>query len=160
MGTLVAFLVRHKDRLALLNRSWFPNVLFWGGTLVVGVLLIPRPLLATVGWFNVTALFSLLALGFGAILLALVLNQKLYGRLFESRFLFFFSKISYSLYPAHMVFLGITLKMVDAVLDPWTVPPAVRFLVYVPLFLVLSVTWSLALHYVVEKPVLLLKDRI
>jgi peptidoglycan/LPS O-acetylase OafA/YrhL len=160
VGTACAFVYhahrRGEWRIGPAAATW----LFWGGAATVGVLLCSHRLLDRVSWFDATLLFSILSLGFGAVLLGLVLHRGRYAGFFQGRTLFFFSKISYSLYLVHMVFLASTYALVDGWIGLDRFPVWFGMLVYLPIFGAVSVLASLLLHYAVEKPFLLLKDRI
>ena len=110
-------------------------------------------------WFRAVLLLPLLSLGFGAVLLSLVLRRDEPAGWLGSRTLFFFSKISYSLYLVHQMFdKNLFQRLQD---QAWftTLPASGQLLVFLPIFLTISLLASLLLHYVVEKPFLLLKDR-
>ena len=72
----------------------------------------------------------------------------------------FFSKISYSLYLVHFVFVGATSDMLNRFTWYEDLSPAGRFGVNFPVFCALSILAALVLHYAVEKPFLILKDRV
>jgi len=98
IGSFCAYLYHHRDQFVWLSRPWVGRGLFVGGATVVGVLLCGRPLLeGEIGWFGATLLFPLLALGFGAVTLSLAVCPGPWSGLFRARWLFFFSRISYSL---------------------------------------------------------------
>lgn len=160
VGTGCAFLYHaHRQgrwQIGPVAASW----LFWGGVGTVGVLLCSHRLLERVSWFDATILFSILSLGFGAVLLGLVLHRGPYADFFRGRTLFFFSKISYSLYLVHMVFLTSTYALVDGWLGLDAYPIWIGLFLYLPIFCTVSILAALVLHYAVEKPFLLIKDRI
>ena len=161
VGAMTAFIYHHREECPrLFGNARVAKTLFWCGTIIVTVLLFRAPLLDSVGWFDVTALFPLLAVGFGAMLLALVANPNLYGKVFQSNTLFFFSKISYSLYLVHMLFVASTMDLLNSTVVLGSMPVAQQFLIYFPVYCVCSILAALALHYIVEKPFLILKDRV
>jgi len=134
--------------------------LFWAGLGVVALLLCSHRLLDSISWFDATVLFSMLSLGFGALLLGLVLHRGRRGAFFRRRSLFFFSKISYSLYLVHMVFLVSTYTMLNGWIGLDRYPAWLAMLLYLPVYGAISILGALALHYAVEKPFLMLKDRV
>ena len=91
---------------------------------------------------------------------ALVLDETICPRLFQSTLLMFLSKISYSLYLVHMVFVRSTSDMLNGFTWYGGLAPAGRFGIYFPVFCALSILAALLLHYTVEKPFLILKDRV
>ena len=88
-----------------------------------------------------------------------VLNTVL-TRWLSARWMLFFSKISYSLYLVHMIFMQATLDWLDRAFGIASWPTNLQFSLYLPVFCSLSIAAALILHYAVEKPFLLLKDRI
>ena len=107
VGCTCAFLHQHRSEFPWLERAGIIRGLFWGGLGVSGYLLCAQPLLHSVSWFNVTLLYTLLGFSFGAVLLSLISGRAPGAAFFRARWLFFFSKISYSLYLVHMIFMGI-----------------------------------------------------
>ncbi len=160
VGSICALLHYHRERFPWLDRPAVIRGLFFGGALLSGLLLFPRPLLAGVHFFNVTLLYSLLGLGFGAVCLSLVSGRAPFARFFRSRVLFFFSKISYSLYLVHMIFMARPLVVLRHVFHIGDLPLGAQFAIYFPVFCAVSTLVALLLHYLVEKPFLLLKDRL
>ncbi len=158
IGTLCSLIFHHRKEFPRLENPRFSQALFWCGTAWVGYLLCARPLLNSIDWFRATLLFPALALGFGAILLSLVLKPGRYACGFRSPTLFFFSKISYSLYLVHMVFIDSVFQLACHLPGFETMSRGGQFLVFMPLYAAVSIAGALALHYVVEKPFLLLKD--
>jgi peptidoglycan/LPS O-acetylase OafA/YrhL len=104
-------------------------------------------------------LFSLLAWGFGAILLGLALEPTRPRPVLGSYGMFVLSKLSYTLYLVHMCFIGVTLSAVRALPGYEACPRGIQFLIYFPVFVAISTLAALALHFVVEKPFLILKDQ-
>lgn len=160
VGTACGFVYHAHERGELRVGPGLAAGLFWGGLVTVGTLLGSHRLLDAISWFDATLLFSVLALGFGALLLGLVLHRGRRGAFFRGRSLFFFSRISYSLYLVHMVFLVSTYHLVDGSIGLHRHPVWLGMLVYLPVYGAISIGAALVLHYAVEKPFLLLKDRV
>lgn len=158
IGTLCAMIYQHRAEYSLLENPRFSRSLFWGGTAWIGYLLCAQPLMNGIDWFRATLMFPALGVGFGAILLSLVLKPGSYAEPFKSPVLFFFSKISYSLYLVHMVFINSVYVLLTQVPGFESLSAGGQFLIYMPAYTLVSVTAALALHYAVEKPFLLLKD--
>lgn len=158
-GTACALVYRAKDQI-----SWVQNwpkviTLFICGSLAVSLLLFGSPLLeGKINAFHGTILFSVLAAGFGAVLLgSVLLSGSPFLAVLRSRVLFFFSKLSYVLYLSHMT----VIEPVRAAMAPLLsgISPGSQYLLFLPIYLVAAVAVSLALHYLIEKPFLILKDR-
>lgn len=160
IGTCCGFLFYHREHFTGLSEStaWTKKA-FWAGVGMIALLAIPSEILGTIELIDVTV-FTFLGIGFGLILLALVFNQTLYSGFFGNSFLFFFSKISYSLYLVHLIFVNVTYDQLCTMPGFTSLSAGTQFLVYVPTFTMVSVAGALALHYLVEKPFLILKDRI
>ena len=78
----------------------------------------------------------------------------------QSNALFFFSKISYSLYLVHMLFVASTIDLLNSTIHLRSMPIAQQVMIFSPVYCVFSILAALALHYTVEKPFLILKDRL
>jgi peptidoglycan/LPS O-acetylase OafA/YrhL len=130
------------------------------GLAVATALLAVVPLVDTVTMLEAVLLASLVALAFGCILTGVLGGESPLHPLLRSRFLLFFSKISYSLYLVHMLFVEPVAHMLGRV-EAWNALGAdARFLFYLPVYSVVAIACATLLHYLVEKPFLLLKDRI
>ncbi|MDZ4779279.1 MAG: acyltransferase [Planctomycetia bacterium] len=158
VGSLCAFLVRDRQAFGWLNRPETPRRLLLAGTALVAALIGFKPLLNEINGFSSTLLFSLLAWGFGAVLLGLVLEPKRERPLLGSRAMLVLSKLSYSLYLVHMCFIGVTLSAVRTLPGFDNLPRGLQFLIYFPVFAVVSMLAAMALHFAVEKPFLVIKD--
>ncbi len=159
IGTLCAIVYRHRDELPWTRRAATGPALLCAGSLTIGLLLFARPLLAPITWFSATLLFPLLALGFGSMLLGLAFGAGSWAVPFRSKILFFFARISYSLYLVHMVFIDSIYALMSRVpgFTQWSA--SAQFCLYFPIYAAISVAGALVLHYLVEKPFLILKDR-
>lgn len=158
VGSLCAFLARDRSSFPWLNQPATPRRLLRGGGALLVALLAFVPLLNQFNWFTCTALFSVLAWGFGAVLLGLVLDPSLGGPVLNSRLMLVLSKLSYSLYLVHMCFIGAALALVRAVPGFDGFPRALQFFFYFPVFVAISAVAALTLHFAVEKPFLIVKD--
>jgi peptidoglycan/LPS O-acetylase OafA/YrhL len=131
------------------------------GAAAIGAALLVTPLLDDIGRFVATMLGTVLALGFGACLLGVLAKPgPVLRRMLGSWPLLVFSRLSYSLYLVHMVFLGSVYIALGSWLRWETWPAAARFLVYAPCLVLVSMAAAAILHYAVEKPFLTIKDRI
>lgn len=158
IGTLCALIYHHRSEYPPLEDPRFSKALFWGGMVWIGYLLCARPLMTGIDWFRATLMFPALGVGFGAILLSLVLKPGSYAEPFKSPVLFFFSKISYSLYLVHMVFINSVYVLLTHLPGFESLASGTQFLIYMPVYTSISIAAALTLHYLVEKPFLLLKD--
>jgi len=92
--------------------------------------------------------------------LGLVLHRGRHGAFFGRWSPFFFSKISYALYLVHMVLLVSAYHLVDGWIGLERHPVWLGMVLYLPVYGAVSIGAALILHYAVEKPFLLLKDRV
>jgi peptidoglycan/LPS O-acetylase OafA/YrhL len=102
---------------------------------------------------------TLLAIGFGGMLLAALLGSAaqrptLYCRLLTFRPLLFVGKISYGLYVSHILVFSILGGYVDKPLDPYGIPGN---LAIVAIRLAASISFAALMWYRFEKPILGLK---
>lgn len=156
-GALCAFIYRDRAKLAWTARPEFARRLFWAGAAVVALLLAPVPLLDQIGIFDKTALQSLIALGMGLMVMAAVLPGGA-PRWLDAKWLFVVAQLSYVLYLLHWPLIPSVLRMAGGIPGFAALSPGLQFLVFLPLFLAVSLIAALALHYAVEKPFLILKD--
>jgi peptidoglycan/LPS O-acetylase OafA/YrhL len=124
------------------------------GITIIGVHLVPYDLMGSITVYDVVFQPFALSLGFGLIVLALVLIDPKKGWV-ASRFSLIGARLSYSLYLVHMAL--IPSAMVPTLLSGTEGMSA--FAIFFAAFVVLSTAASLALHFAVEKPFLLLKSR-
>ncbi len=156
VGTLCALLYRDRARLAGLAGNW----LFWGGLAPIAGLLAVAPLLDDgVGFFAKSGLQTVLSVGMGGVVLGAALGGGPGGFL-RQWWLLVLARISFSLYLIHLTLLPGIRQTLDAAIGLDTLAPAVQALIFLPVFALASVAAALVLHYLVEKPFLLLKDRI
>lgn len=159
VGTLCALVYRDRARLRWLTEPRVARGLFWAGLAPVAGLLLAVPLLDTgVGWFAKTGLQTLLALGMGGLVLGAALGGAP-GGILRQGWLLFLAKISFSLYLVHLALLPGVRQALDAAIGLAAMAPATQSLIFMPIFVAVSIGAALLLHYAVEKPFLLLKDR-
>ncbi len=158
MGSLCAILLHHRQEFPWLQSKRLQRGMFWSGVGLVTTLLFVGPIFEEPTLFAGTLLLPLLGVAFALVLLSLVLDAETPKWLLDSRWLFFFSKISYSLYLVHMVFV----KSVLLLMSQWEwfrgLSPFAQFVAYFPVFTFVSILFALVLHYGVEKPFLIVKD--
>ncbi len=130
------------------------------GMALLLLLLLPAPLVENVSLVEATLVGTLLALGFGATMLGLLLTSTRLKSWLESRRWLFFSRISYSLYLVHLTLTEVTYQSLDRLLGLSGLSAAAQLGIYLPVFCGVSTAAALALHYLVEKPFLRLKERL
>lgn len=160
VGTICAILYAERENLTCLQSRWLPRVAFFLGGAIIAVCLLATPLLSRINFFTAVLLMPLLAAGFGAILFGLVLGETGVNRLFCGPVLFFFSKISYTLYLVHIVFVESLYRGVSNLSFFDSLSVGQQFLLYFSAFASVSIFAALLIHYSVEKPFLILKNRI
>lgn len=133
--------------------------------LFAGIALIAL-LQSAVAWFDAghfrasVIVLSLVPLGFAAIVLAVASGTTAASRVLRTRWLRFLAVTSYSVYLTHMLMVPVAEGLVGSVESFGQASPPVQFLLFLPVFVALSLLAGLALHLAVEKPFLLLKDRV
>ena len=158
MGMLCALVHRDRDRFPALADPRVAGTLFWAGAAVVGTLLLPTPLFDEIGFFDEVPLGALLALGMSGMLLGLVLGGGPQAWL-RGRALFVVAQLSYALYLVHHALIPGTMALSGWTLGAAATTPLARFLAFLPLYLAASFAAAAALHYLIEKPFLVLRDR-
>jgi peptidoglycan/LPS O-acetylase OafA/YrhL len=135
------------------------KALFYVGVTLLALAL-PLP------WFDgvhmtVSALLLLVfPVAFACILLAATLSETPVNACLRSRWLRFWAVISYSVYLTHMTIVPPALHVTKLATSGREMAPLAEFLVFLGPFVVFACASGLLLHFVVEKPFLLLKDRV
>jgi len=157
-GMLCALLYRDRARLGRIVSPHAGTVLYWTGTTALLVLLCAQPLLDEIGFFDMVWLQTLLAAAGSALLLGLTLGTGSHSWC-RSRAALVVSRLAYSLYLVHYALVP-GARVVAAHAPRFEMlAPAAQFLLFLPVFLALSTGAALVLHYAVEKPFLLVRDR-
>ncbi len=160
VGTLCALLYRHRRELPWMEDRRRIIALGAGGGAVALALLCARPWMERIGWFEGTLLTWLLSLGLGALMLSLLLHRSVLAAPLRWKALHVVSSVSFPLYLIHMVFLFSVNHWLHSFRAYMALPDGAAFLVYLGVYGAVSLTAALVLHYVLEKPFLLLKERL
>jgi peptidoglycan/LPS O-acetylase OafA/YrhL len=156
MGMLCALVYRYRACWPLLRDRRCSDTIFWLGAAAVAALLVATPLFDAIGFFDEVPLGLVLAVGMSGMLLGLTLGGGPRAW-FRGRALFVVSKLSYTLYLVHYALIPAATALADAAFGEPSSPLA-RFAVFLPIYLVLSFVGAALLHYLVEKPFLVLRD--
>ena len=117
-------------------------------------------------WFGHGLIYSsaivlnLISLAFGALLLSVALQPTPISNILRTVWLRALSTISYSVYLLHLMLVPLALKISQQLLPAGSISPMLHFLAFIPVFFLLSIAFGCALHFAVEKPFLIFKDRI
>jgi peptidoglycan/LPS O-acetylase OafA/YrhL len=158
MGMFCALLYRDRGKLPWAGDRRAAHGLFWlGATIFIGAIGFV-PLLDSISFFDKVPLQSLLSVAAGLLLLGIVLKGGP-GRLFRSQAALVLSRLAYCLYLVHLALIPMAQVFCDSL--PWFAGLSAggRFLVFLLPYLAISTVAALALHYGVEKPFLLLRER-
>lgn len=158
-GMLCSLIYQDRQRIGWIMRPRGANAIFWLGAAVVVWLACSGALLDEISVFDKVFLGTALCVGMSGVLLGLVCGGGPRA-LFRQSVLFFFSKISYSLYLVHLMLIPGVLVLVRSAAGFETLSAGAQFVIFLPVFATISITASLVLHYAVEKPFLVIKDRI
>ena len=158
MGMLCALLYRDRALWPSLRSGHAAGAFFWVGATIVGVLLVAAPLFDTIDRFDEVPLGTVLAIGMSGMLLGLALGGGP-GAWFRGRRLFVVSKLSYTLYLVHYALIPVATVLADATFGSTAPSALTRFVLFLPVYLGLSFAAAAVLHYLVEKPFLVLRDR-
>jgi peptidoglycan/LPS O-acetylase OafA/YrhL len=158
IGVLCALLYHHRHRLAWLRRP-IASFVLWTSIVLLGWLLLTAPLLERIDDFDKVIQPLLIALGAGGVLGGIVLSGRPVPML-RGVALLVLARLSYSLYLVHLPLIPGLIWLLDGPLGLAGAPQALRFAAFLPMFATSSLLAAASLHYLVEKPFLLLKDRI
>ncbi len=153
IGVACAFLYCDRDPSAVRQRRTWATRLFWVSTLALLVQLFVVELLGELGWYQKILQPLVLSLTFGGLLLSVVFGGAKSG-LLRARSLMVIARISYPLYLIHITFVPLALALSGFADGPFD------FLRFLAIYLGLSFTAALVLHFAVEKPFLLVKDQL
>jgi peptidoglycan/LPS O-acetylase OafA/YrhL len=159
MGVLCALIYHHRERLAWARRPGAVSLMLWFGIALSGWLLLATPLLDHIDGFDKVGQPLLIALAAGAVLCGVVLRGRPIPAL-RGPLLFVLARLSYCLYLVHLPLIPGLIWLLDGPLGLEHAPPLHRFTAFLPLFACSSLLAAALLHYLVEKPFLLLKDRL
>ncbi len=154
IGVLLAFVYRARATNPELVSPRSAQVGFWLGAAVFLLVSTTSVMMNEITWWDKTLQPLVVALGFGGMTFGLLFGGGP-SWIFRSVFLFFFARVSYTLYLVHFPLIPLSISIATAV-----APAESAFAVFFAIFVTLSMMAALVLHYLVEKPFLLLKDRI
>jgi peptidoglycan/LPS O-acetylase OafA/YrhL len=159
IGVLIALAQHHRERLPWLCRPTVARLVLWSALGLSAWLLLAAPLMAEIGWFDKVLQPLLIGLGAGGVLYGVVASGRAVPML-RGLALLLLARLSYSLYLVHLPLIPGLIWLLDSPLGLADAPQAVRFTAFLPVFVTSSLLAAACLHYLVEKPFLLLKDRI
>jgi len=154
IGVLLAFIYHNRKELPWLTSAYIANCVFWLGTVIFILLITTTALMDSISLWDKTLQPTLIAVACGCITFG-VLFGDCARPFFRSLTLFFFARISYSLYLIHLPLIPLSIELSNIVASQQD-----GFFVFCGIFLSVSIIAALLLHYVVEKPFLLIKDRV
>jgi peptidoglycan/LPS O-acetylase OafA/YrhL len=124
-------------------------------------------LLLSVAWLDnrhfgaSVVVLALVSVGFAGIVLAVTVGPTVVSAALRARWLRFLAEISYSVYLTHLLVVWPAMQVVEGLtLQSQNLSPFFKFALFLPVFTALSLAAGLILHFTVEKPFLLLKDRL
>ena len=160
LGALAAWVVTHRDSLRI--RVETASHARRGGAAVIVALAIVAALPGNhIDFFYKVMVMPLAALGMAGIVLGTALTPPGTLRVLEGRWLARAGRIAYPWYLTHvLVMWWIWGDLRHAFPGVVALSPAAQFAAFLPLYAAGSLAAALLVHYAVEKPFLLLKDRV
>ena len=158
LGACCAIVARSRPAALIDSASTRSALLYFG----CGLILL---LIGSVAWFDAgyvrssVVVLLLVAVGFASIVLAVTTGTTPLSGMLGSRALRFFAVTSYSIYLTHLAMVPLAEGWLAALPLYRDGSALVQWLLLTPLFIALSVAAGLVLHWLVEKPFLLLKER-
>lgn len=154
IGVLAAQLFMDKALMARWRARGVFGYMLLGGTVLIGAHLLLTDLMASITWYDKSLQPLMIALGFGAVLLAVIANGKDHP-LLNSWGALVMARISYPLYLIHLPLVPLALAVQGGAASG-----LLGIASFSVLFISISILAALAIHFVVEKPFLLLKERV
>ncbi len=151
-GVLIALVYRSKHEFPVLTSRAAAGWIFWIGAILFLFISCSHEMMRDITWWDKTIQPTVIAFSFAAITFGLLFGGGP-GALFRSTVLFVTARISYSLYLIHMPLVPLSLVLADR-LSPGS------FSTFLAIFAVISVAAAMLLHFAVEKPFLIIKDRV
>lgn len=155
VGVLAAWALHRPDLAEVARRH--ARALFWAGAAGFAALILPVELLARITLYDKLAQSSLIALAGGAMVLGAAAGGAPV-RFLGAAWLRVTARLSYCLYLLHLVLIPMAVHLLDGMLPG--LAGGKRFAAFLLLYAALSLMVALALHYLVEKPGLVLKARL
>lgn len=154
MGVMLAFIYRAREEVPRLTAVGTANYVFWSGAILLALLTGIGEMMGDIGWWDKTLQPTAIAISFSAITFGLLFGGGP-AAIFRTALLRFFARISYSLYLVHLPLVPLSLLLANRVSDAES-----GFGVFLTIFVLLSIVAALLIHFAIEKPFLLIKDRI
>jgi len=159
IGMLCALIYNHRDKYNLNKNLHINQISFWLGFIVIALVLLSEAHFSYISKFDIVYLEFLVASGFGLILIGAVFNGGPIC-LLRSKTLFYFSKISYPLYLVHLPLIPLSIYITknSAIMNYMNFQN--NFYIFTIVFITLSTVTATIIHFVIEKPFLIIKDNI
>ncbi len=154
IGVLIALVYRARSTNPELVSVRTAHIAFWFGTATILVVSSTSAMMNQIDWWDKTLQPLVVATGFGGMTFGLLFGGGP-AWFFRSLALFFFARISYTLYLIHFPLIPRAISIASEI-----APGESLFLVFFVVYLLLALPAALLLHYLIEKPFLLLKARI
>jgi peptidoglycan/LPS O-acetylase OafA/YrhL len=159
VGVICAFIYR-SDYFAAGDRKRVLRPVCNASLIVLGVLLVGAAWFDDMLFFPSIIVLNVVSIAFGGVLLSVSCGDTLINGLLRSRWLRKLSVLSYSVYLLHLMLVPLSLALLGMMVDSDSLSPLALLTAFAPLFFALSLVAGAVLHFTVEKPFLLLKDRI
>ena len=161
LGAIAAWIRIERHRFPVLaDPGLARRAMGFGTALILALSLVPV-VLRDGHFFYFVALFPLTAFGMGLILFGAALQPRGSSRLLESAWLARAGRIAYPWYLTHILVLHYLWgELGERAPGIRELSPLGQLAIFLPVFLAASIIAALALHFLVEKPCLLLKDSI
>ena len=161
LGSICAWLHLERDRFPVLRGDGPARLAMWADAVLVACLALVPGAIGERGAFDAVAIFPLTAIGMALVLFGAALRTSGAGRFLESRLLARAGRIAYPWYLTHVLVLH---WLLGELWLRWpgsrALAPATQVAIFLPIFLIVSIGVATALHLAVEKPCLVLKDRV
>ena len=158
LGAMAAWVVVHHAEFPRLTAA--ARTLVRGGAAMVVVLMVAAVLLERNEFFHQVLVMPLAAISMATLLLGTVLLPAGAAPRLEGRWLARAGKLAYPWYLTHLLMMWwVWGELTAAFPRIGTFTPGAQFAIFFPLYFAASVLAALVLHFAVEKPCLLLKDR-
>ena len=157
---VICALIFNNDSFSLRGNDRVARILCNTSLTLLAVAMLPVAWFDALYFLSSVIVLNLISFAFGGLVLSVCIGETPLSRLLRSMWLRILSVLSYSIYLVHLMLVPLALVITARLFAVESFGALAHFLLFLPVFLLLSLIGGALLHFSVEKPFLILKDRI